>query len=360
MIKESASLRIDIGGGVTDIPEIGQEVGTCVTNFALDLFSDDTYSRKRQLELQIKKQVKGGIIFFYNGRQHSLELEGDRDELTLIKATINGFLQRKPLQNSYEISVDDDLPKGTGLGGSAGLSVCLNVGLNKVAAYEKGDEYTPNPNQVLRDAHHFEVEELGIRGGFQDFIGAFFGNVNLINFPSLKSVDLSTHKSLGVKMEERMKDYLNDHMLVFLSTRGNISSSIVVEDEVAQQRKSPQEVNPLLIDIKQYNAEIYNLLTQPGNLEERLEALGDSMNRSWELQKRLSPLVGKAKLTQLEKLVAPYVYGVRGPGSGVNSLFLLMKPDSKRRLLSAISPFSNDIDLLFARVNEKGVQQVRV
>lgn len=355
MIRENGSLRVDIGGGVTDIPEFSQEVGTSVTNFALDLFSDREYRQRRQLELEILRRGPR-TRFIHNGSEQTLQLQGD-DQLLLIKSTINKFATDHPLGRNYEIRINDNLPRSTGLGGSAGLSVCLNVGLNRVLAAEAGAVYVPNPNDVLGEAHHFEVEEMGIKGGFQDFIAAFFGNVNQIDFQFLHSVDLAKQPRLGVSMEPQMKEYMNNHMIVLLQKRGNISSSVIVQDEVDRYRQNFGEVNPMLFDIKEHNRAIYDILTLPRDLQPQLIELGLHMNGSWELQKKLSPLVGRGNLAALERLAAPHVYGLRCPGAGGNSLFLVMKPDNIDSLFAKLAPYSDDIEILFARVNEVGIRK---
>lgn len=354
MIKENAPLRVDIGGGVTDIPEFSQEVGTSITNFALDLFSDHEYKQKRQLQLEISRRSDPQTIFVYNGSQQSLEPQKD-DKLLLVKSTINKFTAVHPFRHNYQIRIDDNLPQSTGLGGSAGLSVCLNVGLNRALANETGASYIPNPNSLLREAHHFEVEEMGIKGGFQDFISAFFGNVNYIDFQSLHSVDLVKYPKLGVSMEQQIKEYMNTHMVILLQKRGNISSSVIVQDEVERHRQNPKPTNQMLLDIKEHNNAVYDILTSPDDLQSRLTELGNHMNESWNLQKQLSPLVGRCKLAELENLVAPHVYGLRGPGAGGNSLFLVTKPDGIDRLLTKLTPHADDIEILFARANETGV-----
>lgn len=359
MISERSSLRIDIGGGVTDVPQISDEIGTCVVNFGIDVFSDKDFRQQRLLKVgfsQTPSQRATHLI--YNGELRDLIVNGG-DDISLISSTINLFNTRTPLINPYRINVEDDLPKGTGLGGSAGLSICLNLGLSQIIEREAGKKFVLNPDVIIKDSHKVEVEDLGIVGGFQDFIGSFFGNVNLINFQSLREVDLSTREGLGVKMEEKMKDYLDEHMVVLLFKDGNISSSVVVSDEISRFRANPEKYSPILRSIKEDNLEIYKLLTQEGDIEKRLNTLGELINHSWSLQKMLSPLVGRGLLSELEDLVGKYTFGLRGPGAGANSLFLVTKPEARDNLLRDLEPFSQDIEILFVKLNDRGIRNGR-
>lgn len=358
MIRERAPLRVDIGGGVTDIPEFSREVGTSVTNFALDLYSGRNYIFRRGLQLEISKRGDSQMTFIYNGLLQALGLSTD-DPLSLPKSAISRFRSTHSLGHGYQIKIDNNLPQSTGLGGSAGLSVSLIVGLNRMLAGEANIVYTPDPNIVLKDARRFEVEEMGIRGGFQDFIGAFFGNVNQIDFQSLDSVDLSKYPKLGVFMEPQIKNYLDCHMLVLLQRSGNISSSIIVEDEINRYGQNPKASALLLLAIKECNNRIYEILIMPGDIKKRLVELGECMNRSWSLQKELSPLVGRGRLAELEKLVSPFVFGLRGPGAGGNSLFLVVKPNCLDSLTKKLSSYSGSVEILFAKVNETGVQKTK-
>lgn len=112
-----------------------------------------------------------------------------------------------------------------------------------------------------------------------------------------------------------------------------MSSNLVVQDEIYRYRRDPGEKNSVLLKIKHHNNDIFNTLTNTGDLQARLTELGNHMKESWSLHKRLSPLVGGGKLAELEKLVNPYVYGLRGPGAGINSLFLIIKPEFSKRLI---------------------------
>jgi hypothetical protein len=78
------------------------------------------------------------------------------------------------------------------------------------------------------------------------------------------------------------------------------------------------------------------------------------MNASTKLQKQLSPLVCRDILSDWQKRAEPFTYGIRTPGAGANSLFLLVKPDMLEPLLSEFS--ADDVDILFTSINKSGVK----
>jgi galactokinase/mevalonate kinase-like predicted kinase len=79
------------------------------------------------------------------------------------------------------------------------------------------------------------------------------------------------------------------------------------------------------------------------------------MSQSWSAQKKLSKFVCTGILSQIERLAYPYVFGLRGLGTGANSLLLIAKPNHKLSLISELQQFRNNIDVLFLSVNNSGV-----
>jgi galactokinase/mevalonate kinase-like predicted kinase len=274
MTTATAPLRIDLAGGMTDLPVFSQDIGTAIVNLAID--------------------------------------------------------------------VPDPLPIGTGLGASSRLSVC------KIAAQRK----TTDRGQIVVDAYNYEVNELGIEGGFQDFISAAFGSLNYINFNSPDITNLTGNPNLGMKLDPKLKDYFDNHMLILLKKTNQISSAKVAQDQIKRYKENPDKYRPILLAIKKCNQEMFKLLTSSGSLAE----IGQIMTKSTRLQQQLSPLVGSGILSDWLKRAEPYCYGIRAPGCGANSLFLLVKPDQMAPLLSEFS--KDDVQILFAKVNEIGCNKL--
>lgn len=274
MTTVTAPLRIDLAGGMTDLPVFSQDIGTSIVNLAID--------------------------------------------------------------------VPDPLPVGTGLGASSRLSVC------KIAAQEK----ITNRGQIVVDAYNYEVNELGIEGGFQDFVSAAFGGLNYINFSEPDITNLTGNPNLGMKLAPELKNYLDNHMVILLVKTNQISSANVAQDQIKRYKENPDKYRPILLAIKKCNQDMFNLMTSSGSLVE----IGRVMNESTRLQQQLSPLVASGIISDWQKRAEPFCYGIRTPGCGANSLFLLVKPDQMAPLLSEFS--KDEAQILFAKVNESGCNKL--
>jgi D-glycero-alpha-D-manno-heptose-7-phosphate kinase len=274
MSTVTAPLRIDLAGGMTDLPVFSRDIGTSIVNLAID--------------------------------------------------------------------VPDPLPIGTGLGASSRASVC------KIAAEGK----VMNRGQIVVDAYNYEVNELGIEGGFQDFIAAAFGGLNYINFDSPDITNLTGNPNLGIKLDPKLKNYFDSHMVILLVRTNQKSSAAVAQDQIQRYKENPDEYRPILLSIKKCNQEMFRLLTSSGSLAE----IGRVMNESTKLQKELSPLVGSGVLADWQKRAEPFCYGIRTPGAGANSLFLLVKPDQMDQVISEFT--KDDTQILRAKVNEIGCSKL--
>jgi len=238
------------------------------------------------------------------------------------------------------IDVPDPLPVGTGLGASSRASVC------RIAAQGK----TTERGQIVCDAYNYEVNEMGIEGGFQDFIAAAFGGLNYINFNSPDITNLTNNPNLGMKLDPQLKKYFDNHMVILLKKSDRISSAKVAEDQIKRYKENPDKYRPILFSIKKCNQEMFKLVTSSGSLTE----IGRIMNESTKLQQELSPLVASGVLSGWQKRAELFTYGIRTPGAGANSLFLLVKPDLVDKVISEFA--SDDVQILFAKVNESGVK----
>ena len=202
----TAPLRIDPACGMMDAPPLN-EGGTDITNFGITVFSD-LGRRSRQLGLTVELTDGSQIVFTRNGTRGNLA-DTNNKSMLLPRSIIHSYLEQYPRCSGLVFRVDDNLPTRTGLGGSGSLSVALHVGIEHALARKRGEKYTPDPNVLLQRAHNLEVNELGITGGFQDFVAAFFGKLNHIDFSRLSETNLTTHPTLGTQMETGIKGYFD-------------------------------------------------------------------------------------------------------------------------------------------------------
>lgn len=345
MLSISAPVRVDIGGGVTDIPEFAREVGTSVLNIGVDVFADIQRNKLLPIHLNINAISSSSHRLIYNGIVH--ELDDIHDSLLFLKEFISSKISIDLYPCSF--SFVNGLPQSTGLGSSAALSCLMTVACNRL----KG--VSTDPDTIIKLAHQTEVEELGVTGGFQDFIATYFGKSNYIDFNSLHDTDLNTNHSLGKALPEKLISYLNETMMVVINKKDNISSDVVVKDEIHNFYKNKPETKINLEIIKESNTKMKDVIFANASPEAILSHIGDLMILSWSAQKKLSRFVGSDMLSAIERVISEHVYGYRGPGTGANSLFFICKLGERKKLMYKLQKFADDVEILFLKVNESGI-----
>jgi galactokinase/mevalonate kinase-like predicted kinase len=361
-VAVSAPVRVDLAGGVTDVPQFSRLVGTTVTNVAIDLFADDVAATPLGIRVRVAASVDGSLVVREAGRPTPVDGTANR-EANLPVRLVEGLIS-PAWQAGAVVDVWNGLPRRTGLGASSSLAVCLAVGLHALTATATATRSSldHDANVLVKQAHHAEVVTAGIVGGFQDFIAAFFGSVNHITFSALEETDLARQRGLlGVGIPEDMRRYLDANLIVIVRTRETISSNTVVDDHVRSLAAHPEEFVRHLRRIKASNAQAFPLLTeQRGALDDRVQHLGAIMTTSWDERKSLSSMVGGGSLADVEAAVRPLCLGLHGPGSGVNSLLLLTTPHHRDRVVNTLAAFRPDVAILYVRINTTGALVERV
>lgn len=154
-IVARAPVRIDFGGGWTDVPPYSEEMGGAVCNLAIALHAT----------VRVSERADGagpGAV--------GAPAEGG--------ALLAAALQRAGLgaDAGVRLALTSDYPVGAGLGGSSAAGVALAGAL---AAW-RGEH--PEPAELAERSRAVEVEELGIAGGRQDHYAAALGGALFLTF----------------------------------------------------------------------------------------------------------------------------------------------------------------------------------
>lgn len=348
-----APLRIDLGGGETDVKYISDVIGTCIVNVGIDPYLDQDYTQPTQISCSADRTDSEKSIFSYNGELASLDEERS-DELSFFRQIIEVLTENGLPASS--IAIKDTLPKGTGLGGSSVLTICL-VAMAQELLGSDSLSRKQKANSVIKTAHHIETVKLGLTGGHQDYVGAYFGKLNCIEFSSVPEVDFSDPSVLcGLDMESEMRRYLSNNLVVVVLKEGNQSSSDILNDQIHNYSVRPLEMRRLLQDMKDVNKRMLPLLAEQGKLSQRLEQLGSMVNYCWDIKKQLSVKVGTGLLKEIETHVRSGVLGLTGPGAGGNSLAIITREKNRAQIIDSLGEYKNRVTLLFPRVNETGIQ----
>jgi D-glycero-alpha-D-manno-heptose-7-phosphate kinase len=273
-----APLRIDFGGGWTDVPIFAEAEGGAVLNAAITLYVRGSISRPDQTGLLRK-------------------IRGERSRL------------------SYVV----DVPTGAGLGASAAQTVVW-VTLVRTTIANTADRY-----HVAEIACKIK-DSLDIVGGKQDEFASALGGIAFYSFTDTVVVE---RLSLDASFTEEFRRRL---VLVYTGKRRN--SSDVHEAVWTRYRTGDPVVVSALRTLKRIAAEMKT------SLENRdLDTFGRLMGETWEQQKLLHPSVDDPRLSEVFALGnGGGALGGKacGAGGGGCAIFLA-RPGEEGRLRDALS-----------------------
>jgi D-glycero-alpha-D-manno-heptose-7-phosphate kinase len=241
-------------------------------------FCVDLYSYTRIVENGMNK-IR---IFSENLEQNTeisnlkkIEYDGNLD---LLKAAV----KRMNIKKGLDIFVRADAPPGCGIGTSASVAVSL------ISALAKYNEMYLDQYEIAQLAHKLEIEELKLESGVQDQFAAAFGGINFME------IDYPEVKISNIKIEEkRIYELESQLILVFLSSR----SSNEMHRAVIENYKK-RDINT----IKSFEIMKNCAWEMKRAIKSDLTSIGEIMNKNWDAQKRLHPLMVNASITTAEKI----------------------------------------------------------
>jgi D-glycero-alpha-D-manno-heptose-7-phosphate kinase len=181
--RARAPARISFGGGGTDLTHYFVDQGGVVISATIAKYAHASLRRRadgliRLYSHDLKKTVEAG----------SLADLGTSGDLNLIRSVIQLI---KPAFG-FDLEVACDFPVGSGLGGSAAVSVAVIgcFGQFRVAPWER--------HEIAEMAFQAERFTLNIPGGWQDQYAAVFGGINYMEF------DASENVIMSLRLDERI------------------------------------------------------------------------------------------------------------------------------------------------------------
>ena len=161
-----APARLDFGGGWTDVPPYGEEMGGFVCNLAIARYA---------------------VVTLREGASSGSPV----DDLT-------SAAMRRAHLDGVGVALTTDFPPSAGLGGSSAVGVALQ---GAIASW-RGE--VVERNELARRSRDIEVDELGIAGGWQDHYAAAFGGALGLTFTDRIGVrELPLDDALAADLERR-------------------------------------------------------------------------------------------------------------------------------------------------------------
>ncbi|KAF0225642.1 MAG: D-glycero-alpha-D-manno-heptose-7-phosphate [Rhodospirillaceae bacterium] len=326
--RAKAPVRVSLAGGGTDFTHYFMEHGGVSLTASISLYSHVELRKRADTRIRIFSQVGSRLIEADN--LSSLVYDGDGD---LLKA---GIRVMKP-DFGFDLWVDNDFLPGSGLGGSASVLAGVIGAFNEMRD-DKLDSYS-----IAEHAFEAERIELDISGGWQDQYSTVFGGFNFIEFDDKHNTVTPLRLQPGTLQE------LEERFLLCYSGAEHLGEKI--QSENRQPKAGDPEKLGYAAEIKAIALEMKAHLLR-GNLND----FGAMLDATWQLKKRINPLVSSGPLDDIYQLAMDNgAEGGRLLGTGGGGYFLFfVKPFRRYDVVAALRQHGLTVSpLMFDR---KGLQ----
>ena len=273
----------------------------------------------KRADSKIVIQPDSGEEIVFNSK-NDLNYNGNQD---LVKSIIK---EMNP-DFGFELNYYNDVPPGRGLGSSASFAVLIIRMLDYLMDLHY-DDY-----KVAEIAHKAEIEQLGIKGGWQDQYAAVTGGFSFMEFNVDKTI------IYPLRLKEDVIHELNEHLLLCYVGKTHFSGHQHSEQE-NEFKNSEKEIVELQNEHKKIAIELKNSL-----LRNELDNIGSLLRHSWEIKKKLSSSISDPRIDNLYEVgLKNGAYGGRLLGSGGGGYILFFFSPKKRiRLVKALHEFGGEI-----------------
>jgi D-glycero-alpha-D-manno-heptose-7-phosphate kinase len=253
-----APVRINFGGGGTDLPSYYERHGGLTINATISYYVYTILTSNQLDDVQV----------IYTDHQPRFRPSDRQDlfwnkDLGLPKAIAHHFC----IRNGLTIFLASQVPPGTGLG----LSGSVAVSMIKAIAFGSGLDL--GPEQVAELASFIEIDKMKMPVGKQDQYAAAFGGLNSIVFAK----DRVIVEPLNLLPETLAA--LEANLMLFFSGLSSSSSTILQRQREASERGDPDLLRRLA-GLKELAAKMRVALEGSD-----LDLFGDLLHRSW-MEKR--------------------------------------------------------------------------
>lgn len=303
-----APMRLDLGGGWTDVPPFSAEVGGAVLNVAIARYARVTLSPRDDGRVRLASDDYHTVVegtpadaLSYNG------------ELDLLKAAV-----KAADAPAVDLTLSSDAPPGAGLGASASVGVALLGALNAL--------HPRWPQETLADrAHDLEID-IGVAGGRQDQYAALNGGFQFLEFHD------PTATSTRVNLPPTVLDTLRRDLILVYTGRSRVSGAIITTVMGAYQHGEPRTTQALR-GLKAIAVEMRDAL-----LAGDLPSFGALLSENWARQKALDPSTTTRQIDALFDLARGHgAAGGKALGAGGGGCLLFYAPGESDALRARLT-----------------------
>jgi D-glycero-alpha-D-manno-heptose-7-phosphate kinase len=316
-------VRVDFGGGWTDVPPYTVEQGGCVCNLAIASYARATV---RSIASGVELHADGAE--YHAAHASGLRAEGD--------ATLGAAALRHTQLDRVRLEQVSEFPRGAGLGGSSAAGVAVAAALGAW----RGDSMSRA--ELAARSRALEVEQLRIAGGFQDHYAAAYGGALALTFDA----EVSVHK---IPLSERLVHALERQCVIAYTGESRISGATITAVLDGYRARVPRVV-AALARMRALAGQMIDALAC-----ESVDELGRLVGEHWEHQRTLHEKITTPSIDGI--LNAAQAHGALGGkalgASGGGSVLIISPPERADEVRAHISPLAR---LLPFVVDTEGAQ----
>jgi len=302
ILRAKIPLRISLNGGGTDVDPFCSTNGGIVISSAINKYVYASLEERKDKKVKITSLDYNQTIEFKISDK--IALTGN---LNLVKATINYF---KPYKKGFNLNIHCDAPTGSGLGTSGCLGSML---IKLISKYKK---ININNFKAAELALKIERDIIKINGGKQDQYAGLFGGFNILNFKEGYKC-----KVKKIKLKQSFIDELNYNCLLIYTKKKHYSSDLLTE-QIKRYKKKIKSTISALKEMKNVNKLFIKSL-----YSNKIYQTGKLLDRTWELKKKMNPLVTTKEIDALYKdLKRNGILGGKILGAGGGGYMLIILP----------------------------------
>ena len=313
-VVSKTPLRISFLGGGTDIPYFYRKHDGATLNIAVNKFVYVTVKRHSE-------------YFIENYRLNYYDTEICQKITKIKNSIIRETLKYFDLKTPLYISVISDIPTGSGLGGSSSFIVGLINALCKL------ENIKITKSKLLSYATKIELDILKKPIGKQDHIPAIYGGMLFTKY--LKNDNILINKIRDIKLKVPINiiwtNISRDSFLTLNSQKKRFKKNI---ENLKLIKKLCEEFCQTIFKTKKINH----------------KKLSSYINQSWELKKKLSPLISLDKADKIINYAQKKFIGSKllGAGGGGFILYLGKKNNKifKNYLYEEVKIYNNGTEII--------------
>ncbi|MHA1335084.1 MAG: GHMP family kinase ATP-binding protein [Promethearchaeota archaeon] len=324
-------VRIEIGGGATDVEPYSTDYGGYVINTTIDKFVRAFINIKDDNKIKIFTETKK-TTYLIEEIEEKIKNSKDFDLIDAILFFI------KP-QIGFNMYIDVEAPKKAGLGASASLCTAI------LGAFCILNDENLDINKIAENAYYIEQEILKNEGGRQDQYAAVYGGFNEMEFLGGNNVKVNK-----LNLSKSFKKELEQNLILFYTGEPHVSGSMV-KKQVDFYLKDKEKAKKFLDKLKEIAYCMRDTL-----LEEDFYSFGKLLIEDWIEKSKFNPFLTTEYMKSLNNMVMKNGgIGGRVCGAGGGGSFIWLVDSKKREVIKEILKKQQG-KLISYKFIEKGIE----